>query len=224
MAGYTYATFVTAISTETNIAESDVEFQAIMPTVIDQAEQRIYRDLQLIATIVRDSSSSTTANQRSFTLPTASGRFVVLESVNIGSGADKRALTKVSREVIDNIWPSDTAESAETVPTKYAPVTDQIILFGPPPGDAITVEVVGTIRPDPLSASNTTTFLSQYLPDLFLAAAMSAMSGYMRNFGSQADDPKMAMSWEMDYKNRLPSAANEETKRKYQAFSTTGGA
>lgn len=221
MAGYTYSSFVSAISTETNIAETEEGFIAIMPTIIDQAEQRIYRDLQLIATIVRD-SGTTTANQRSFTLPSNNGRFVVLESVSVGSGADKRALTKTSREVIDNIWPSDTADSAETVPTKYAPLTDQVILLGPPPGDEFTVEATGTIRPTALSASNTTTFLSQYLPDLFLAAAMSAMSGYMRNFGAQADDPRMAVSWEMDYKNRLPSAANEETKRKFQAFS--GGA
>ncbi len=221
---YTYATFVTAISTETNIAETNAGFIAIMPTIIDEAEQRIYRDLNLIATIVRDSSGSTTANQRSFTLPTASGRFVVLESVNVGTGDNKRALTKISREVADNIWPSENAVSVSTYPSKYAPVTDQIILLVPSPGDVFTVQCVGTIRPTALSASNTTTFLSQYLPDLFLAAAMSAMSAYMRNFGAQSDDPKMAMSWEMDYKNRLPSAASEETRRKYQAFSSTGGA
>lgn len=221
---YTYASFVTAVSKETVIAETNVDFIAIMPTIIDQAEQRCYRELQLLATIVRDSSGSTTPSQRLFTLPQTAGRFVIAESFNVLDGADRYPLTKVSREVMDVIWPSEDAVDGYDRPVKYAPLTDQTVLLGPATGSPLTIEVVGTIRPTPLSASNTTTFLSQYLPDLFLAAAMVAMSGYMRNFGAQGDDPKMALSWEGDYKTRFGSANMEETRRKFQAFASTGGA
>lgn len=224
MAGYTYATFVTALEVETNIPLTGVDanagFVAILPTIIDQAEQQIYRELDLLATIVRDTSGMTTANTRNFTLPSALGRFVVLESINIISNDQRYPLTKISREVMDNIWPSDAGNGS--LPAKWAPVTDQIIMFGPAPSAVLTVECIGTIRPTPLSASNTTTFLSQYLPDLFLAAAMVNASGYMRDYGAQADDPKFATSWGQRYAELLPSAKNEEMRRKFQGF--VGGA
>lgn len=220
---YTYSTFVSALSTEVNISSTEANFVIILPTIIDQAEQRIYRDLDLLSTIVTDTSATTSASQRAFTLPQDQGRFVTVQSINIFNSSNERVpLTKVSREAIDLLWPSETAASATTIPSKYAPLTDQQVLFGPPPGAAFTVEVIGTIRPAPLSASNTTTFLSQYLPDLFLAASMVAVSGYMRNFGSQADDPKMALSWESDYQTRLASASAEEMRKKFQAFGSTG--
>lgn len=220
---YTYASFVTALSTEAVISQANTDFQAILPTIIDQAEQRIYRDLNLINTIVRDSSASTTALTRAFSLPSEKGLFVVVQSINILNGTDRTALTKISREAMDSIWPSEAAVSGLTIPMNYAPLTDSVYLLGPATSTPNIVEVIGTIRPTPLSASNTTTYLSANLPDLLLAAGMSAMSAYMRNFGSQADDPKMAMSWEADYASRIKSANIEEKQRKYQAFSSTGG-
>lgn len=220
MAGYTYATFVTALEVETNIPLTGVDanagFVAILPTIIDQAEQQIYRELDLLATIVRDTSGMTTANTRDFTLPSALGRFVVLESVNVISNDQRYPLTKISREVMDNIWPSDAGNGS--LPAKWAPVTDQIIMFGPAPSTVLTVECIGTIRPTPLSADNTTTFLSQYLPDLFFSAAMLYASAYMRDYGAQADDPKLAMSWQATYDRLLPSAKGEETRRKFAGF------
>jgi hypothetical protein len=84
------------------------------------------------------------------------------------------------------------------------------------------MEVVGTIRPTPLSASNTTTYLTNYLSDLFFAACMSAVAGYQRDYGSQSDDPKSAMSWETQYAQRLASANKEELIRKFQAGDWVG--
>lgn len=220
---YTYAQFVTALEVETNIpltgAEANVGFVAILPTIIDQAEQQLYRELDLLATIVRDTSGTTTIGTRNFTLPVVSGRFVVLQSLNIISNDQRYPLVPVSREVMDAIWPSDVGIGA--LPEKFAPVTDQLVLLGPAPASVLTVECVGAIRPTPLSASNTTTFLSQYLPDLFLAAAMVNASGYMRQYGAQVDDPKLALSWQARYDALLPSAQSEEIKRKYA--SSMGG-
>jgi len=215
---YTYSTFITALTAETNQDASDAAWAAIVPTVIDQAEQQIYRDLNLLSTVASDTDSAV-ANTRQFTLPTNNGRFVVCETVNLFvSGARAGSLRKTSREVLDMIYPADLAEASTDVPLYWAPFTDQIILLGPPPGDTVTLECVGTIRPASLSATNTTTFLSQYLPDLFLAAAMINASGYMRNFGSQADDPKMAVSWTDRYAALLQSANAEEMRRKFAGF------
>lgn len=219
---YTYATFTEAMATFTNIpftgADANAAFIAAMPSIIDQAEQRIYQKLQLLTTIVRDATATTTPGTRNFTVPTPAGasRFTVLQSINILNGADRYPTIKISRELLDVIWPSDTGPGS--IPNRWAPVTDTAILFGPAPTSAYDVEIYGNIRPAPLSASNTTTFLSVELSGLFLAAAMVTASGYMRNFGAQADDPKMASSWQDQYDRLLPDAEGEEIKRKFQGF------
>ena len=53
---YTYSTYIDAISAEVRIPLTNVDLQRILPTIIDQAEQMIYRDLDLIATVITDSS------------------------------------------------------------------------------------------------------------------------------------------------------------------------
>jgi hypothetical protein len=90
-------------------------------------------------------------------------------------------------------------------------------LLGPYPDAAYQVEIVGTIRPDSLSATNTTTFISLYLPDLFIMASMIYVSAYQRNFGRQNDDPQMAQSYETQYKTLLQSALMEENRKKFEA-------
>lgn len=218
---YTYTTWVTAISTETVIPATDPYFLTILPTIIDQSEQRIYRELDLLSTIVRDSTASLSANSRNFTLPTGSGRFVTTQGFNVytpaGQTTTRNQLTPTSRDYIDATWPNEAPATAPSIPTMFAMITDQQIIVAPPPDTNYGIEVIGTIRPLPLSATNPTTFLTLYLPDLFLAASMIAMSGYMRNFGSQADDPKMAMSWQSLYDASKASAMTEETRKKWQS-------
>lgn len=221
MPGYTYTTFVAALAVETAIPTTDPNFVAILPSAIDYAEGRIYRELDLLSTVVRDTSATLTANSRDFTLPSSLGRFVVTNGINVftpaGTTTLRNPLVPVSLDYINVAWPTETAASVSTVPACYAMVTDQAIVVGPPPGAAFTVEVIGTIRPTPLSAANPTTWLSQYLPDLLFAAAMVFMAGYMRNFGAQADDPKMAQSWEAQYQTLKSSAAVEEFRKKYES-------
>lgn len=220
----TYSTYIVALGQLMVVDPADPNFLAILPSCIDYAEQRGYRDLDLLSTVVRDSSANLTANNRTFTLPVSLGRFVVVNGVNVitpvattTANGTRNQLTPVSRDVVDALWPSEAAASATTCPTQFAMVTDQIIIVGPPPGAAFNVEIVGTIRPTPLSVSNTTTVLSTYTPDLFLAASMIFMSGYQKNFGAQADDPKMSASWESQYTTLLNSATTEEFRKRFQS-------
>lgn len=214
---YNYTTFVNYLSVTTVIPSTDTNFQTILPDCIDYSEQRVYREMNLLATVTRDSSSAVTVGTRTFNLPTSVGTFVAVNGINIitpvsmqPDAGTRNQLALVSRDVLDNVWPSTTGAN---VPNMYAMITDQQIIVGPSPDQAYTAEVIGTIRPNPLSATNTQTYLTLYLPDLFFAAAMIFMSGYMRNFGSQADTPQMAMSWEQQYE-KLFQSANEEEQRK----------
>lgn len=218
----TYATYTTAMASLMATSESATAFTGILPQIIDYAEGRIYRETDLINTRVADSSSTISSNTRTFTLPVpATGRFSVIEAVNIVESSSRTPLRPVSREFLDLAWPTATASSSSTRPVYYAPFTDQVIVVGPPSGATITLEIVGTIRPTALSASNTSTYLSTYLPELLLAASMVFASGWQKNFGAQSDDPRQAVSWEQDYQRLLAAVNMEDARRKYAGASWT---
>lgn len=218
----TYAQYVTELALLAVIPEDDANFLSNLPSAINYAEERCYRELNLLSTIVRDTSQSVVANTRNFTLPSSLGRFVVVNGINIltpvGSGSSdgtRNPVMQSTRDYIDYAWPSNTAAAATTVPEYFAMITDQTVIFGPPPGASFLAEVVGTIRPTPLSDSNTTTFLSLYLPDLLLAASMVQVAGFKQNYGQQADNPRESMSWETLYQTAFASANTEETRKRY---------
>ena len=227
----TYTTYLSALSTLTAIPTTNTDFVAIVPNVIDYAEGRIYRELDMLVEDVRDSSSSTTTLDRNFTLPTTVGVFQIISGINIITPAatapdsgTRVPLTPVSRDVLDMIWPSTTGA---TVPSMFCYLSQSSlsgqknIILGPWPDAVYRVEVIGKIIPTPLSATNPTTFLTTYLPDLFLAASMVFMTGYERNWGAQADDPKSAMSWEQQYQTLMASADKREARKRFAGASWT---
>ncbi len=216
----TYTTFVSSIANIAVIPTDDTNFLAAVPNIIDDAEQRLYRELDLENTIVRDSSSALTAGLRTFNLPTSSGTFVVTEQLNVITPAGttnpdagtRRTLTPATKELLDVLWPSSNGSS---VPCYFAPITQNQLIVGPWPDAAYQVEVVGTQRPAPLSATNVTTLLSVYLPDLMVAAGMVFTAGYMKNYGAMVDDPKMGVTWESHLQELLKSAQTEEQRKKF---------
>lgn len=219
---YTYSEYVVNLAGTLVVPATDLDYLTELPRIIDDAEQRIYRDLDLLSTIVRDASGTLTANSRLFTFPQ---HIVVSESINVftpsGTTTNRFPLTPTTREFLDQFFLNDAAPSTPSVPYYYAMQTDQTIVVGPPPDAAYTLEVVGTIRPTPLSATNTTTYLTQYLPDLFFAASLVFGAGYLQNYGAMSDNPQSATSWESHYNALLASANIEENRKKYasQAWS-----
>jgi hypothetical protein len=77
-------------------------------------------------------------------------------------------------------------------------------------------EVVGIQRPAPLSAMNSSTILTQYIPDVFIAASMIFGGGYMRDYGSMYV-PESASFWDGQYKELIQSAQVEQFRAKYQS-------
>jgi hypothetical protein len=219
---YNYTNYVSLLANTLVVPSSDANFQTELPIIIDIAEQECYRELQLLDTIVRDSSSTLTANSRTFNFPQ---HFVVSESVNVytpfGTTTTRNQLIPVSREFIDHVYGFETAATTPSIPRYYAMITDQQIIVGPPPDAAYTTEVIGTIRPTPLSASNPTTYLTLYLPDLFFAASMVVGAAYLQNFGAVVDNPQMAVTWKSTFDALLASANKEEEQKRYasQAWS-----
>lgn len=215
---YTYTSLKTAIATMLPTEEGNAQFEELFPSAIIYSEQRIYRELNLLDTIVR-ATGAATIGSRSFTLPTTpNGPFKVVQGANVFvTAGNRQQMVSVSRNFIDYLYPSEVPSGTPSIPTFYAMLSEQQILMGPSPSHAFDIEIIGTIRPNQLSASNSQTYLTQYLPDLFFAAMMIFFSGYMKNFGAQGDDPQMAQSWEGQYNKLLGSANTEETRKRYNS-------
>ena len=213
----TFTSYQTDLANLLVVPTGDAGFQTVLGNIIDDAEQYLYRELDLLNTVTRDSSASMTAGNRNFTLPSTNGTFVVTKEINVVApstlpdNGTRTALVPASTEMLNMLWPS---VAGSTVPQYFAMVTQGSIIVGPWPDQAYTVEVVGTFRPAPLSVSNTTTLLSVYFPDLLISASMVFAAGYQRNFGAGVDDPQMAANWSGHTKTLLTSAQTEEMRKR----------
>lgn len=225
-AGYTYSDYVNAVAallqydaTITNAAAAApstfAPFNTMLPRAIEYGEQRMYQELDFLLTRAT-ASAAMTANSRIFTVP---GNILVLEQVApIVGGARQPPLLPMSKDMLEQLYPSDAAPTVPSVPTYFAPVDQNTILVAPPPdSNTNKLECFGTIRPAPLSSTNAATVLTTYSPSAFLACTMVFWAGYQRDFGQQSDDPKMALSWESTYQTLTKPALIEEFRKKFQS-------
>ena len=221
MSSLNYTTYVTQLSNLMTYASTDTNFTNFLPGCIDYAEQRSYRDLDLLTTRVINTAGVLSTNSRTTVLSTTTGTFLVVEEYNILtpagaiSSATRNSVQFVSKQFIDQTYPS--AVLANGVPIWAAMLSDTTILLGPTPDQPYSAEVIGTIRPQSLSSANSSTFLTAQLPDLLMAASMIFATGFMKNFGGQADNPAMGVSWESQYKTLLVSADTEEARKQYRS-------
>jgi hypothetical protein len=212
---YTYTTFVTALANSLVVDETDSDFIALLPTIIDDAEQRIYRELDLVSASVVVVGNMT-AYDHYFTLPTTSGHVVVVDQIAIIDADERFNLLPSTKDVIDYVYPSNNPTSPYVIPKLWYRLDDTRCYIGPVPNWAYSTEVTGTIRPTPLSNSNGSTFLTSYLSDLFFAAAMCSAAGtLLKNYGAASEDAQQAMTWEGRYQTALVSARNEELRKLY---------
>jgi hypothetical protein len=104
-------------------------------------------------------------------------------------------------------------------PQYYAMQTDRSLVVGPFPDQPYKLELTGKYRPTPLYLDpSQTTVLAQLVPDLFLAAAMVAATGYQHSWSAMSDDPRSALSWEGNYNTLLQSAQAEEMRKKLHSW------
>lgn len=226
----TYTTYVSEIATITAISSTilvsgDSNFQGIMPGIIDYAEGRLYRELNLPAAHVSNIDSVCSPGVRSCLISTTNGLILTIDDLAyytpVGTNLNRIPMVPTSLAVIQTAYGS-VASSNCGAPQYYVRAPgDHRLIFGPCPDQAYQLELNGTVRPDPLSASNPSTWLTQNLPELMIAAGMIFAAGYMRDFGAQADDPKMAQSWEAQYSALVKSAGVDSARMKGQSEAWT---
>lgn len=245
----TYAEWLTTVTTILNITDDDgrAAFAALAPRYIERAELRMYRDpdLDFLATRTVDESQRTSAGLRAVPVP---AKFIVLENASLITPANTAAnegtripLLRAGRPWCDAIWPTESLTRAPAAFETYwalfsmyeavasgaeadEPVAlPSSIIIAPTPDNSYVVEYTGTFRPAALSADNPTTFLTTYLPDLFIAASVVAGAAYQRDFGAinAPGDPSLTTYWDREYQSGKFGAAVEEARRKAQSVDWT---
>ena len=171
-------------------------------------------------------TSTPTATTFTFNLPTSAldtaslvaenSNVIAVQYLNNPVTGTKTRLEPTSKDALDLIWPTDLAQQG--VPKYGALIDNATMAVGPVPDQNYLVEFIGTFRPTPISATNTTTYLATNYPDLFLAACMVFGMLYQKD----ADQPQGAppgqdkQKWEDVYQERKVSALSEIQRQKNQ--------
>ena len=212
--------YISQIATMAVVDTTDPNFLNILPQMITYSENRIYRDLDFLFTSIATTAYTLTVGSRAIVVP--AGTFVVPEQINVltpvgassSDTATRYPLLPTTKEFLDAVYGSYLYTA---MPKYWCPFDDYNFLVGPYPDQAYTVEIVGTYRPASLSSTNTTTFISLYLPDLFIMASMIYIAAYQRNFSSAlGNDPQMPITYETQYQALLKSAMSEENRKKFE--------
>lgn len=199
-------------------------FTANLPLALSYAENRLQRDCPFLQATTSNSSYSLIPGSNLLALSVDD--FVTVETISING----LPLLPVSREWLQNIYGSNATLSQPQYFAMYGGdaatggATSSNIIVGPFPDSAYPLVINGMIRMPSLykfanntDAATRTTYLSEWLPDVLLTASMIWVSAYQRDFGSVANDPATAMSWEAQYKTALGGAQVEEARKRFAA-------
>jgi hypothetical protein len=220
--GLTYTTYLSEIARLAVVDPADANFLESLPMAITDAENRMCREFDFLTFVQSNTTFSVSANSRYVNVPL--GTFVTIQNVNVVTpvgqtnpdlaGNKRNPLVPVSKEFLDFVYGSNAVTS---MPIFFAMMNENSFIVGPWADQTYGLELVGTVRPASLSVANPSTFISTYLPDLFVAASMVYIAGYQRDFGRQSDDPQLAVSWEAHYQTLKAGADVEEARKKFNA-------
>jgi hypothetical protein len=231
---------VTTAETSGVWAGVDPAFVTMTPSMLNYAELRIQRDLDLLAAQASN-TYTLTAGTPIFSIPVDD--FLTVQTLEITqmSGAttvNATPLLPVSREFIQNCYAGMFSAGS---PQYFSMVGDTFgngadtnnnVLLGPTPNYPYTMRVTGTIRTPSLYkyatagvADTKYTYISSYYPDLLVMASLIYISAFQRNFGPTSDSPESGMTYEKQYQALRIGAIAEENRKKqmgsgWSAYST----
>lgn len=194
-ASFTYTTLRDAIQ---DWAEDDsTEFTDALDTLIALAESRLARDLNL--DLFRTSDTGTMV-QGTATL-TRPSTLLTIDAVHYTSGSEKVFLTERSQDWCDLYWLDTTATEP---PLYWCESTVNQIRVVPTPDSAYAYTIRGIARPDGLSSTATTTFLSTRCGDALFGACMLEAARFLKWSAEE-----VALAQANYYQTLLPAALLE---------------
>ncbi len=168
-------------------AEDDgTEFANFIPTAIDLAEKRLYKEMDLPD--LESSKTTGTLTAASTALPKPSGHKYTHHLV-ITSDSSKKALKRRMETYLDDYWP-DQSETGE--PKYYTEDSETSFKIVPTPDINYPYEVRYNKEPDRLSLTNETNYYTDNCNEILYYATMVEMAKFMKAW-SQVE------RWERDY-------------------------
>lgn len=209
----TYAELIASL--QTWVESSEPAMVAELDFVIELAEKKIYRSIDLENGW---KYSSVAANQGDETVDLPSDSIVIrgIEYVITGTNARTALLQKDVSFIYDYLGDITT----EGTPRYYAHYDDSTVLVGPSPdATTATFEIQHTYRPTQLSSSNTTTWLSLEAPDVLLYACLKELAVILKeepdiiqNYDKMFMEAFQGTMLEENFRNRTDTYRNGEIK------------
>jgi len=173
----TYAELVQKIRDYTEV-DSNVLTSTIIDGFIENAEWRIQRDTD--ADYQRQyQTANLIANQKFINLPQ---QYNIIRSVQIFTSTDTSLSGDRSYlEVRDTSFISEfNSTNATGFPKYYANWYEDVLAFAPIPNNTYSIQVNYILKPPQLSATNTTSYLSQYFPNGLLYACLVEAFSFLK--------------------------------------------
>ena len=173
----TYAELVQKIRDYTEV-DSNVLTSTIIDGFIENAEWRIQRDTD--ADYQRQyQTANLIANQKFINLPQ---QYNIIRSVQIFTSTDTSLSGDRSYlEVRDTSFISEFNNTNATgFPKYYANWYEDVLAFAPIPDNTYSIQVNYILKPPQLSATNTTSYLSQYFPNGLLYACLVEAFSFLK--------------------------------------------
>jgi len=200
MAGLTYAQMVTKIRDYAEV-DSTVFTSTIVDGFILDAEERILRDVNTDSDR-KYATSTMVSSQKYLNFPTGA---LIIRAIQITNGdGDLVFLQKRDTTFMDEYNPA----ASTGTPKYYANYDDSTLMFAPIPSTTFAILASYVAKPDGLSSSNTTTYLSQRFPNGLLYACLVEAFGYLKG------PVDMLQYYDQRYKTAVAKYAIEQIGRR----------
>ena len=195
---YTYATLTSAV--QAYAADTDEDFVNNIPDFIAKGETRLLRDLEL-ETFEQWLQVTISAGDRTFSKP---ADVIAVNDLWIRDPSAQKWI-ECPRRSFEYCVAYAPTESSTGVPAFYAEYDEDEIYVVPTPVSTYTsgnARIRATIRPAGLSASVTTTFLSENYGDMLYHAVMMEAYDFQKNHAK-------VQSSAQKYESLIPSVVKE---------------
>ena len=189
-----YTTLTQAIKDK---AEDDGgEFSSYIPVAIQNAEDRLFRDLDLPEL---QENVTGTLSEGDYLLSKPSGyRFA--EHFIVVRDTERRVLKKKKESFIQDFWPQP--DVLKDVPKYYCDKDLTQFLIAPTPEDDYTYIIKFTKEPQKLSTTNTTNYFIEKCQDILFTACMWEMTQFMKAWDQltvyQTDYTALKDAWNVE--------------------------
>lgn len=169
---FTYAQLVDAIHGYLQVDENGIS-TTDMDTIIRQAEQRIYYDVQ-IPVLKKNVTGNLTASNRYLTTPTD---YLATYSIAVNNNGNYEYLLPKEVAFLREAYPSTTSTG---VPRYYAIFDNDTFLIAPPPDDDYEVELHYFYEPPSIVTQTSGTWLSENAENTLLYGCLFEAYTYLK--------------------------------------------